>query len=214
MLRTKSILATLLALNFLFDGAYGVLGMFQQKRAIGYATIPEEVALRINEDNKLLEVPSGSKTQLGPGLYLVNHFRRLTPKKGDWYCAVKADAEKVQSISKVYIPKSYVAHPRKRPQPLWYAGEDVIMDYLMTLELMNEPRPSQALRFSWVSDKYAQMQMLIPDSAIDNQEALELWAECFETEEELTHFAQDEDFINWENKEEWNIMGDRGLPEL
>ncbi|KAI9046999.1 hypothetical protein LZ554_009073 [Drepanopeziza brunnea f. sp. 'monogermtubi'] len=213
MLRSKSILAILLALGFLFDGAHGVFGISQRtKKTIGYATVSKEDAERINDDNKLHKVPS-ENPQLGPGLYLVNHFTRLPQIEENWYCAIKADTEKIKSINKVYVPKSYKVYPEETQQTLWYAGEEVIEEYLKTVELMNAREPSEALRFSWVPG-IAQMQMLIPERVIEKDEALELWAACFKSEEELKEFSEDEDFINWENMDQWRIVGVRGLPEL
>ncbi|KAI9051361.1 hypothetical protein LZ554_004408 [Drepanopeziza brunnea f. sp. 'monogermtubi'] len=201
MLRSESILATLLALSFFFNGAQAFLGIHMPgTKVIGYATVPRELALRMNEDNFVF--PEKNSPRLGPGFSLLNDpsLLRNTATSGDWYCAVKAKKGKVKKVGKIYIPWYYI--PINRPVFLWNGVEKEIKEYVVTFRSLK--KPFDALRFGWAQDLDRKMHMLIPASVV-RYGNLGLWGKCFETEDELRDFS--DEVIDWGNKKEWDILG-------
>ncbi|KAJ5033585.1 uncharacterized protein L3040_008697 [Drepanopeziza brunnea f. sp. 'multigermtubi'] len=212
MLRSTFTFATLLALSFLFNEAHG---FWFGKMVIGYATVSKEEAEKINEHNKLYEhdklhvTESASPTQLGPGVYMVNKPDIWKGEGGSWYCAIKASKWQMKKIRKAYIPRSLLKLESgvSRRIFLWNQDETVIVNYMSSELWMRKPQ--KALRFSWVRRGYWEMQMLIPTDVV-KKDKLDLWAKCFESEDELVRFSGD--IINWAGT--WGIKGDRGRPTL
>ncbi|KAI9049099.1 hypothetical protein LZ554_006947 [Drepanopeziza brunnea f. sp. 'monogermtubi'] len=197
MLLSKSIHPiSLLALGFLFSKAHGFL---DNKKTIGYRTVSKAEAELINDDdndNKLRkDENSDSALRLNPlgyGIYIGD--------QGDWYCVVKADSSKIDQISKVWIPEFWQKTDQfGEPigQEELYGNEDLTVGYIKTVV----PEPEKALRFSNVGLN-GELQMLIPTKVVDNND-LELWSKCYETEEELREVSDGD--ANWKG---WGIEGD------
>ncbi|KAI9055717.1 hypothetical protein LZ554_000659 [Drepanopeziza brunnea f. sp. 'monogermtubi'] len=217
MARSKSIFAILLALSFFFNGAQA---WFWRKRiVIGYAVVSAEDAKFINEKNELYVESFLYTSSLGPGFYMVNEPREWTSLEGDWFCAVKARRWKMKRAPKAYIPKTYTKNPKKpwwnlkkvqvkhsdvapKPIPLWGEDEIVFEEYLK--KELSISKPDKALRFAWVKDLNWRMQMAIPMEEV-NTNKLDLWAQCFPTEEELRKFSEEP--VDWSS---WKIRGDPG----
>ncbi|KAJ5054121.1 uncharacterized protein L3040_000404 [Drepanopeziza brunnea f. sp. 'multigermtubi'] len=132
MPRSKTFVAILLALSFLFSEAQGFLGFHQQRQVIGYTTVPEEMAKRINEKHKPYIVESNYHPPLGPGFYMVNDPHSWEGGKGSWYCATVAKKKQMERISKVFIPKLYqkLDWDGGKRQNLWGGDEEVIENYV------------------------------------------------------------------------------------
>jgi hypothetical protein len=65
-----------------------------------------------------------------------------------------------------------------------------------------------ALRFSWVeNNNNRHMQMLIPTTVVNN-DYLDVRAKCFESKDKMLKEYSD-GIINWDDKEVWDIKGDR-----
>ncbi|KAI9050940.1 hypothetical protein LZ554_005051 [Drepanopeziza brunnea f. sp. 'monogermtubi'] len=209
MLRSQSSIfaALLLALSFFFSGAQAVF--WRKKIVIGYTAVPADVAAGINKDHKvhLPESSTSASPRLGPGFYLVNSPDSLTSlagRSGNWYCAVKAGKKKVGKIPKANIPESYdlLTPQGVRNQLLWAQEDKFIEEYIETRAHITPPE--KALRFAW-HDREEQLQMAIPTKVLDDEKLLDLWAECFESKEELVKFSAE--VIPWDT---WQITGDRG----
>ncbi|KAI9051830.1 hypothetical protein LZ554_004092 [Drepanopeziza brunnea f. sp. 'monogermtubi'] len=203
MLRSKSMFAILLALSSLLSRAQAFWwDVLLEQNVIGYATVPTSQALRINEDNKLYVPEFEYRPQLGPGIYLVNEPGSWQGDEGSWYCAIKARRWKMNRIKKVFIPKTYLSLTDDgiKENQLWGAEEGVILEYIKMLMIS---KPAKALRFSWVKGIRWQLQMAIPKEVVEKDD-LDLWAQCFESEEELFEFSSD--IVNFEA---WTIAGDQ-----
>ncbi|EKD15301.1 uncharacterized protein L3040_001669 [Drepanopeziza brunnea f. sp. 'multigermtubi'] len=204
MLRPNFILAILIALSFLFDRAQAVFGlrpgMFRGE-VIGYASVLEDEAIRINQNNKPFVENPTRQAQLGEGFYMVSRPGIWRGIEGAWYCAVRANTEKMKGIDKIYIPEYYRAVPSNKRQRLYSQGEDVIMEYLASEDLLT---PGEALRFGPILGSHSQLQMLIPTTVI-NDDKLSLWAKCFKSEFELREYTNEE--IDWQHREDWEIKG-------
>ncbi|KAI9054959.1 hypothetical protein LZ554_002102 [Drepanopeziza brunnea f. sp. 'monogermtubi'] len=209
MLRSKSILAVVLALSFFFDEAQARMGdrllWWRKPSFIGYAKLPAAQARRINQNNRLqyMKGAQPSLDKLGAGVYLVNDPEMFLGEKGDWYCGIKANKQKLKEIGKIWIPQAYQKSTPAglKEQELWAQEERDILNYIKStskrLELNN---PEKALRFSL---SY-QMQMLIPKQVVINGD-LDLWAKCFESQDDLEDLS--DDVIDWKS---WGIKGERG----
>ncbi|KAI9050031.1 hypothetical protein LZ554_006176 [Drepanopeziza brunnea f. sp. 'monogermtubi'] len=188
MLRSKSISAILLALSFLFNVAQA---WPWSSIVIGYATVPEDVARRINEDNKPYLGDEISQRKLGDGFPLVNDPLAWQGNRGNWYCAVKAKKHALENVDKVWITRS-----------LWDLPETDIVTYIRSLKPLWKARPEKALRFSWVDGKSA-MRMLIPRAMVEGGD-LGLHAECFNSGQDRMDYSSD--YIKWDS---WQITGYR-----
>ncbi|EKD16067.1 uncharacterized protein L3040_003506 [Drepanopeziza brunnea f. sp. 'multigermtubi'] len=220
MLRSKSTLATLLALGSLFNGAQGLPGAHDQ--VIGYAKVSSRQAQRIIMHTNRLPVEESRPDQLiGPGFYMMN--------KPDWdvdeedrsrYCVIKANKKKMEEIEKVWVPKSYEqknADGETVKQNLWGEEEEVILEYIqIILDLAKSseastseastsevlmPKPERVLRFSSVPDRYWLYQMNIPTELVNDND-LELRPTCFESVQNLKENYGD-DRIDW--RDDWKI---------
>ncbi|EKD20015.1 uncharacterized protein L3040_002308 [Drepanopeziza brunnea f. sp. 'multigermtubi'] len=203
MLRSKSISATLLALSVLFSEAQGFF--WQDKHTvIGYATVPSEEAQRINADNKVHVRETDSLTQLGPGFFIVSEPDSWFGGEDSWFCAVMAKGKKMKQIPKAYIPKSYEVKTWNGwvEEYLWGAREQSIVEYIRSE--LSIKKADEALRVSWVKGMAWHLHMLIPKKVVENDN-LDLWAQCFETIDELMAFS--DETIKWED---WKIKGDPG----
>jgi hypothetical protein len=135
-----------------------------------------------------------------------------------WYCAVKARKWKTKRAGKVVVPAFYTkdtANGRVGPVQLWGQKEEVIEEYIKSEAKIKEAE--KALRFSWDKDDDLILQMAIPTAMVDkaptssfkrfipfaSRSELDLWAQCWETEEELHQFS--DDVIAWEK---WDVKGD------
>jgi hypothetical protein len=129
----------------------------------------------------------------------------LQKKDGNWYCGVSANTEKFKSISKSFVPVSYLG-PGFKDVPLWDQGDQVITKYLREMGRIEDS--DKALRFSWVRGKQNQVQMLIPESMLDSPD-LELRAKCFDSRDDLGDDFEDDE-VDWDDldkKDKWNIRG-------
>ncbi|KAI9048501.1 hypothetical protein LZ554_007335 [Drepanopeziza brunnea f. sp. 'monogermtubi'] len=97
----------------------------------------------------------------------------------------------MKSISKVYI------------QSLYWGEDELILSLVKGLV----PQPEKALRISWVQGT-DRLQMLIPKKLIEESDDLDLWAKCFESEDELKRFS--DKALNWPGEKRWEIMGNIG----
>ncbi|KAJ5041578.1 uncharacterized protein L3040_005158 [Drepanopeziza brunnea f. sp. 'multigermtubi'] len=207
MLRLKSMFAILLALSSLLGRAQAFWWEeWLQHIVIGYTTVPESQALRINEHNKPVVQESEYRTQLGPGLYMVNRVGSWKGDEGSWYCAIKARNWKMKMIGKAFVPKTFMGTTVNgiEQTQLWGADEEVIVEYIRNKLGMSHP--ANALRLSWVLGIKWQLQMAIPKKVVD-EDKLDLWAQCFRTEAELYAFSNK--VIDFEA---WTIAGDPGWP--
>ncbi|EKD18691.1 hypothetical protein MBM_02933 [Drepanopeziza brunnea f. sp. 'multigermtubi' MB_m1] len=195
MLSSPSICSILLALSFHFNRAQGDMEI------IGYRTASDAEAVYINENHKLdpnIEYDRGMAFhQLGRGFYMSNVPTRWRARSNEWYCAVKADSDKLEDIGKVWIPKAISADEKQWPlgKPLWYQREEVLLSYIK--EHVPED-PEKALRFSYLSSYENDLQMVIPHETIKDDK-LELWLECWKTEGEMLDFSNE--IINWDKYE-------------
>ncbi|EKD21761.1 uncharacterized protein L3040_005747 [Drepanopeziza brunnea f. sp. 'multigermtubi'] len=199
MLGSTSFFAILLALSYFFNTAQGMWWKKKTSKVMGYATVSEADARRINQDNKLFpkEPTTGFDVQLGHGFYILQGPENWpNAEEGNWYCAITAKTKEMRDLSKVYIPSTY-----------WSEDEEFILSYVRAL--VN--KPDEALRISWVRAG-AQLQMLIPSKVIAEDTALKLRAKCFETENQLKEYS--DKFIDWQKKRGWTIHGELGRPSF
>ncbi|KAI9055926.1 hypothetical protein LZ554_000861 [Drepanopeziza brunnea f. sp. 'monogermtubi'] len=191
MLLSQSTCSILLALGFLYSKAYG-------RDVIAYRTVSKEEAESINE----LERPYrdiefdafADSNPLGNALYTVNKPAGWQAKDDDYYCVIKADREKIQRASKVWVPK----------MPSSNAVEEHVLQYIESLRVV--PDPWKALRFSHISEPGGDLQMAIPTEMVNNND-LDLWAKCWETKEDLTEDS--DEIVDWMS---WGIIGVPGTP--
>ncbi|EKD12670.1 hypothetical protein MBM_09239 [Drepanopeziza brunnea f. sp. 'multigermtubi' MB_m1] len=211
MLSSKSTCAILLALSFLSNRAQGFLESEGQE-IIGYRTVFREEAEFINfvhrpyrddeYDNDDMNI-----NELGHGFYMTNEPAgwQKHPIKDNWFCVIRMDSKTIADAAKIYIPESY-------QKPTWFGGteltnlwsgnEKVILEYIKS---MISTDPKEALRFSWIPETDKQ-QMVIPTDYLNN-DALDIWAHCYETKEELYKYSSKT--IAWDN---WKITGSPGSP--
>ncbi|KAJ5042442.1 uncharacterized protein L3040_004990 [Drepanopeziza brunnea f. sp. 'multigermtubi'] len=145
MAPSKSICAIVLAFIFLLHQAQGRI-------VIGYRTVSRAEAMSINQNNKPTRDPfydniSPDQSQLGPGFYMTNEAATWYTSDDEWFCVIKADAQKFNSIGKVWIPRNY-----------WMTPPYLILGYIRTW--VNNPE--KALRFSYIYMREYMIQMLIP----------------------------------------------------
>ncbi|EKD18688.1 uncharacterized protein L3040_002115 [Drepanopeziza brunnea f. sp. 'multigermtubi'] len=211
MLQSKSILAVFLVLSFFFHEAQAGrlrdrMFWWRKPSVIGYAKLPAAHATLINRKNKVqyMEGTQVPLQKIGTGLYLENDPTSWLGADEDWYCVFKADKQKLKDIDKIWIPRAYKKSTPVGPQKqdLWGVSEDDIVDYIesMSSELKLTSGSKKALR---LYQNY-QLLMLIPKQTITDGD-LGLWAQCFETEDELDDFS--DDVIRWKS---WGVKGDRG----
>ncbi|EKD17863.1 uncharacterized protein L3040_004400 [Drepanopeziza brunnea f. sp. 'multigermtubi'] len=203
MLQSKTILAILLALSFLFTEIQGE----GNKIVMGYATVPADVAYLMNLRERPYVPRSDELTQLGPGFYLVN-------KPGNWkgnheshFCVIRGLESRIQETEKVYIPRSYHRESWEdfNTQNLWgEKDESVILEYIMTETSIKEPE--KAFRFSWVLGVDWQLRMLIPKNVVDRAGS-DFQAACYESEAAMREDS--DEVVDWMS---WGITGHPGLP--
>ncbi|KAI9051729.1 hypothetical protein LZ554_004769 [Drepanopeziza brunnea f. sp. 'monogermtubi'] len=226
----KSIFATLLTLSFLFNGAQAqgwpewlkkpnsfqwpkTPKLFQpeERIVIGYAAVSRWAATSINEFRELWVDDSPHNLQLGPGVYLSNTAGNWInqPQEESWFCVVKAKKSKIKSAPKVYIPHMYEQLTPEHGfvwRELWGKDEAVIVEYIRSEAFIKKPK--EALRFSWVKDtRTSQLQMVVPTGVV-NDNGLDIWAQCFESENELKQVS--DKTVDWEA---WKIKGNPGVLE-
>ncbi|EKD19714.1 hypothetical protein MBM_01666 [Drepanopeziza brunnea f. sp. 'multigermtubi' MB_m1] len=200
MLRSKSTLAILLALSFLFNGAQA----WFTREVIGYAMIPRSEADEINELNELHSIGGilGSEnSQLGNGLILLNDPRVFRDVEGYSYCVIKAKKDKMKRIGKVYVPYS------DGQTELWNSNEMTIRSHIYGEDLVEFP--NTALRFAWLRGRSRQPIVLIPSTVIQLN-YLKLWGKCYSTPDKLLESWTE--VVKWSQKSSWTIKGDPGEP--
>ncbi|KAI9050363.1 hypothetical protein LZ554_005529 [Drepanopeziza brunnea f. sp. 'monogermtubi'] len=217
-LQSKSICAILLASSFasgftwspFLNKAQGLLG---RRQIIGYRTVNRLEADIINDNHKPFRDKrldeNGRYHQLGHGFYISNEAAFWKGRRGDWYCAVKADKNKIAKADKIYIPEYYPKTTSDGPikkTHLWAGDEDEILEYIESAKSMI-PNPEKALRFSLIMYEGLSLQMVVPTDMVNDDE-LDLWGKCFETKKELLEYSGET--INW--KKRWGIIGDPGQP--
>ncbi|EKD19547.1 uncharacterized protein L3040_002573 [Drepanopeziza brunnea f. sp. 'multigermtubi'] len=204
MLQSKSILATLLALGLFFNGAQAMLDFEFLKRqmVVGYASVPRELAVWINERN--FPYPEHPSRELGEGFSLVNDPGKLqrVGREEDWYCVVKGSKRRIRRAGKLYIPNTYTSQETGEEIDLWKANEHDIMTYSVTFKSLKEP--FDAFRFAWAPSSNDRLQMLIPKRTIQSID-MKLWAQCFETLAELRAFSSE--IVPWFDPKKWKIVG-------
>ncbi|EKD17181.1 uncharacterized protein L3040_005399 [Drepanopeziza brunnea f. sp. 'multigermtubi'] len=208
---SKSIFTILLALIFLFNRAQAFL-FSDDREVIGYRTVGEEEAELINDGNKpyrdeFYDAERAGINQLGNGFYMtaVPAGWAGDPTEKNWYCVIEAEKENIEDVGKAWIPEFYQKmtwNGQFEEENLWVGDEEVIVDYIESLT----PNPEKALRFSYISYVGWDLQMVIPTQVLNDDE-LELWAQCFESKEELLEYS--DKTVDWES---WGILGDPGLP--
>ncbi|KAI9048446.1 hypothetical protein LZ554_007282 [Drepanopeziza brunnea f. sp. 'monogermtubi'] len=209
MLLSQSIGSILVASSFLFSGALGE-GEENKQEIIGYRTVHVDEATEINKDNKpyrdeKYDYHPRYAPQLGHGFYMTNEPASWPADSDEWYCAIKADSEAVEKVGKVWIPKHRQQVRNSLaiwPIQLWYADEEDIQEYV---EGLVPKDPEKALRFSYIHGVPELLQMVIPTKTINNDE-LDFWAQCWETEDELLAFSSE--IVPWTTK--WQIAGNSG----
>ncbi|KAI9049326.1 hypothetical protein LZ554_007170 [Drepanopeziza brunnea f. sp. 'monogermtubi'] len=186
MFLSQSVCSILLALSFLVNRAQGI-------EIIGYRTASQNQAETINREEK----PSDEYGQLGKGLYLTDVPPSYSLYANPWHCVVKGNVDKIKDLSKVWIPESYdqITFRGIRPTKLWYEDEEIILEYVES----KVSDPKRALRFTYYSEHYNKLKMVIPTDLI-NDDALGFWARCWETKNELMDYTRGEtlDWTSWE----------------
>ncbi|KAJ5054235.1 uncharacterized protein L3040_000515 [Drepanopeziza brunnea f. sp. 'multigermtubi'] len=152
MLLSRSTCSILLALSFLYSKAYG-------RDVIAYRTVTKEEADSINEHEKpsrdeLFDIFPYSNP-LGNGLYTVNIPAGWPAEDHEYYCVIKADREKIEEISKVWVPKLPTSH---------YNNEEATLKYIESWTAVLDPK--KALRFSYITEADKNLQMLIPTEMV------------------------------------------------
>ncbi|KAI9054710.1 hypothetical protein LZ554_001861 [Drepanopeziza brunnea f. sp. 'monogermtubi'] len=190
MLSSQSSCSTLLALSFLFSKAQGA------REVIAYRTVSNAEAELINKNEKPHYIDeeefSFTYPQLGTGYYTSNKPTQWRAIRGEWYCVIEADSEKLKEISKVWIPHTV---PDKEEE-LWYDADE-LSKYI---ESVVSKDPENALRFSYVAKLESELQMNIPYEVIEDNDVLDLSAQCWKTAKELEGF----EIVDWRK---WEIIG-------
>ncbi|KAJ5046746.1 uncharacterized protein L3040_003976 [Drepanopeziza brunnea f. sp. 'multigermtubi'] len=168
MLLSQSICSILLALSFLFDGAYGKRGV------IAYRTVSQREARKTNKygmpyRGKVVDQKRRRLNSLGPGYYTSNKpggWMRQSASWFDggapWYCAIEADIEKVEDLSKVWIPKSYLKideDGEMKTKKLWTWNSDNEKEIHKYIKLQGVRDPENALLFSHIQNEPGKVQM-------------------------------------------------------
>ncbi|EKD18883.1 hypothetical protein MBM_03125 [Drepanopeziza brunnea f. sp. 'multigermtubi' MB_m1] len=195
--------AILLALNLLFNRAQGI-----EREIIGYRSVGDEEANLINSSHKPYRDRKYDENgeylrQIGSGFYMTNEpaFWKYSYN----HCVIKADSDKIENADKIYIPKDYhklTSTGKIEENYLWNGDEKLLSEFIEKMIL----DPEKTLRFSWILHHGPHLQMVIPTDVLNNDD-LDLWAECFESEKELLEYSSK--IIDWDS---WNIIGDPGLP--
>ncbi|KAI9049124.1 hypothetical protein LZ554_006972 [Drepanopeziza brunnea f. sp. 'monogermtubi'] len=210
MLRSKSIFPILLALSFLFDGAFGIetsciipwICYASKNQVIGYAKVPQAQGQSIARTHKLDVEDSTTSKQVGPGFYMLSE-PIWEEEERSWYCVIKANREKMRKVSKAWIPRHYQQTTEDGEtvvKDLWYQNDvEIIYDYISYQVFI--PAAEKALRFSWVHEGGVwQEQMTIPENVAKNDD-LGIWATCFPTVWDLKRYTQEK--VRW--TDEWDI---------
>ncbi|EKD20357.1 hypothetical protein MBM_01039 [Drepanopeziza brunnea f. sp. 'multigermtubi' MB_m1] len=210
MLQSKSFFPILLALSFLFDGAFGLESCLlpfwscgiKRTQVIGYAKLPGEKAMPIILNNKLRVEKSTVTKQVGPGFYMLNQPVWEEDDDGSWYCLIKANMDKVKKADKVWIPTHYKktnADGSTVDQALWDQEDlDNLYDFISYEAFI--PEANKALLFSWVHEEgYWHEQMTIPTDVVNN-DSLGIWATCFPSIHDLKKTSNKA--VNWQK---WDI---------
>ncbi|KAI9048303.1 hypothetical protein LZ554_008098 [Drepanopeziza brunnea f. sp. 'monogermtubi'] len=203
MLLSKSTCVILLASSPLLNKAQG-------REVIGYRTVNKEEADLINLFGKPFRDKKfdGDKTsyihQLGNGFYMSNKPASWVADPWDWYCAIRADADKIRKADKIFIPKYWnrATSDGLLRKYLWGGKEDFILEYIGSMI----SDPEEAIRFGWIVYHEWELQMVIPTDML-NEDEFDLWGECFETKDELMRHSSA--IIEWAT---WNIIGNPGYP--
>ncbi|KAK1974088.1 hypothetical protein LZ30DRAFT_430108 [Colletotrichum cereale] len=198
----------LLALGYLFTTCSG-----EARKVIGYRTVDAEEATKINQKHRLFRDPAfdgdgsvAEENQIGNGFYLVPKPAglRSTPDKKQWYCVIKAEEERLDEVSKVWIPQTYNSRSfwgDRDSGVLWGGGEKTIARYVEGFKV----DPDKTLRFTYIQGREPQLQMLIP-TKMANDDLLDFFAECFETVVELP--ANGKKSVDFR---QWDVKGDPGV---
>ncbi|EKD15536.1 hypothetical protein MBM_06164 [Drepanopeziza brunnea f. sp. 'multigermtubi' MB_m1] len=204
----KSICAILLAVSFLFDRARG-FPSGGTRVTIGYRTEEAELInfLRQPFRDREYDEEADGLNQLGHGFYMINEPAGWPgrPLEDNWFCVIKADGDKVKNAAKIYIPERYSKltwNARTEEVYLWAGEEETVLEYIESMI----PNPERALRFSWIVAGGSMQQMVIPSDIINYNE-LDMWAQCFQTAEELYRCSSE--IIDWKS---WEITGNPGIP--
>ncbi|KAK2061553.1 hypothetical protein LY76DRAFT_643902 [Colletotrichum caudatum] len=157
---------------------------------IGYRVVDEREAAIINRMKRIFRDPSydvraefRGGAQTGLGVYLSGRLDAWHSTTYDWQCYVEADEEKLNAAPKVWIPKWRPTRAGAKRDELWNSKEDVVQGYVESQLKPGEDK-HDALRLSYISLMEPNEQLLIPTSMAQNN-ALDFYAECFETLEEL-----------------------------
>ncbi|EKD16809.1 hypothetical protein MBM_05278 [Drepanopeziza brunnea f. sp. 'multigermtubi' MB_m1] len=210
VLLSQPICSILLALSLLCNGAYG------EMKVIGYRTVNKWEASFINRRgkpyrNKGFDRDYGRYNQIGHGFYLTNEPASWSGPVWviPWYCVIEADSEKMDQVSKVWVPKSYakpVRGGKAQPTLLWDwedENEETILEYIESLKV---PDPAKAVRFAWMPKLPGKVQMVIPTDTINNDD-LGFRAQCWDSKEGLESYS--DTTVDWSS---WVIDGDAGDP--
>ncbi|KAK1991508.1 hypothetical protein LX36DRAFT_675194 [Colletotrichum falcatum] len=170
---------------------------------IGYRVVSQAEAAEINKINRPFRDPNYEDTegwsQLGNGVYTSPRPAGWIHRERDWHCAIKADEHRFAAASKAWIPyDDYYGNQ------MWNRGERAISDYIdNSLHLDSD----KTLRLSYVAGHGLNVQMLIP-TAMVNSDALDFYAQCFRTKEELQRYSDEVvDYDRWPN-----VIGYKGDP--
>ncbi|EKD13042.1 hypothetical protein MBM_08804 [Drepanopeziza brunnea f. sp. 'multigermtubi' MB_m1] len=190
MLLSTSICATLLALSFCFSKAEAD----DNRKVIGYRTVA-----KVHRD-EAFDNEDFYLNSIGFGVYMVQEPAGWFGQESDWYCVIRADIEKIDSIDKAWIPLTWEKENEdgKVEKIELYGEEELTVEYIRSLMI---PEPEKALRLSTIDDE-GSLQMLIPTKVV-NSGVLDLWAICFETPEKLAEFSNE--FPEWDD---WDIKGE------
>ncbi|EKD19452.1 hypothetical protein MBM_02689 [Drepanopeziza brunnea f. sp. 'multigermtubi' MB_m1] len=188
-----------------------------QRTVIGFRVVPEQEAMRINQNNMIqrdaLIGPTERRlTQLGIGLRLTRvpgNWENL-PEINNWFCVVEANTDGIREARKIYIPEYYHKvywGTMRVPIQLWFGDEEYIVDYIFE-EDPTFPQPERVLRFAWIADFGFDLQMLIPRDMVNDPE-LGLWSRCYDSLQALEAYAAET--YDWE---EWDIEGEIDYPSV
>ncbi|KAI1076663.1 hypothetical protein F5B20DRAFT_315266 [Whalleya microplaca] len=165
-------IASVLVLS-LFGNAFASpvdIGRRASSTIIGYRSVTQQQAQNYKDaGNTLTPDPNLIGTQIGTGVY-------TTPGPGQWpgggwYCVILADVDRLNAVSKAWVPKTY------NGQQLWNQGDTVINNYIKALDA--SWNPAKTFRMSKIDGKEEILQMVIPfDLLNQNGGAMNIKTQC------------------------------------
>ncbi|TEA15652.1 hypothetical protein C8034_v001471 [Colletotrichum sidae] len=166
----------------------------QARVTIGYRVTEAE---SINEKNypcrdEMYDSETGN--QIGNGVHLVAEPAGWMeiPFRPNWHCVFKADEDKLQAATKLWIPRTW------NGDKLWWTRDSNVRRYISQYG-----DPDQTLRFSYIDqwEDGRTLQMVIPTEMV-NRDTLDIFAKCFPSKEEL--LAYEDERVRWLS---WNMIG-------